>query len=398
MRVVITGMGAVTPMGRGVPVFWDALLRGVCGMRELTRFDLTDFPFTRGGEVDLATLPPLPPGPPIDLATHFAALAVEEAMQGAGLADANPSPSDTALVLATNFGGAASVEALLAAVAASTACPPGAFQAYDFQAAADYVAARWHLRGARTVLSLSCASGAAALGYGAGLIRAGRAKIVVTGGYDALSRFAWSGLGALRTMVKDAVRPFDRDRAGTMFSEGAGVLIIEEAEHAAHRGAPVLAELCGYGLNNNAYHMTAPAKRGAGTAAVMRLALVDAGLPPEAIDHINTHGTGTKPNDVTETEAIKDVFGAHAAQIPLTAIKSSTGHLMGAAGAVEAIASVLTIRDGVIPPTTNLRNRDPACDLDVVFDVKRPAAVRTVLSNSAGIGGCNAAVIVRQVP
>jgi len=200
----------------------------------------------------------------------------------------------------------------------------------------------------------------------------------------------------LRTMSREAVRPFDKNRDGTIFSEGAGALVVEEYEHAKRRGAPIVAELAGYGLNNNAFHMTAPAKEGAGSAAVMRMALADAGLRPDEVDHINAHGTGTKPNDVTETQAIKAVFGDHAGRMPVTSIKGSIGHLMGAAGSVEAIASILSLRDGLIPPTMNFREADPECDLDYVFHAPRTAAIKTVLSNSAGIGGCNAAVILRK--
>ena len=198
-------------------------------------------------------------------------------------------------------------------------------------------------------------------------------------------------------MTKDVVRPFDKNRAGTLFSEGAGALLLETEESARARGARIYAEVAGAGVNNNAFHMTAPSKEGAGSAAVMRAALADAGLRPEEVDHINAHGTGTKPNDVTETQAIKAVFGPHAYAMPITSIKSSAGHLMGAAGSIEAIASILSIRDGTIPPTTNYRDPDPECDLPLVANVKKEAAVRCVLSNSAGIGGCNAAVIFRGI-
>lgn len=396
-RVVVTGMGVVSPLGNDVARVWAALLRGDCGIRALTRFDTKDFAFSQGGEV--TDLPPLPPGlpaAPVDLATQFVLAAAAEAMQDARLTADSRTAVETGVVLATNFGGCLSGERCLTATAAGTPVAAADFAEAGFQRAADHVAAAWNLRGPRAVLSLSCASGTAALGWGMELIRAGRAKIVLTGGFDALSRFAWSGLGALRTMSKTAVRPFDAKRDGTIFSEGAGVLIIEDLDHALARGATIYAELAGHAENNNAFHMTAPAKEGAGSAAVMRAALADAGLPPTAIDHINAHGTGTGPNDVTETEAIKAVFGAHAGRMPITSIKSMIGHMMGAAGSVEAIASVLSIRDGVVPPTTNYAVPDPACDLDVVTNTKRTVALQTVLSNSAGIGGCNAAVIFRR--
>jgi 3-oxoacyl-(acyl-carrier-protein) synthase len=219
---------------------------------------------------------------------------------------------------------------------------------------------------------------------------------VLTGGYDALSPFAWSGLSALRTMTKDEIRPFDKNRAGTLFSEGAGAILIESLSHARHRGAPILAEFLGGWLNNNAHHMTAPAKAGAGSAEVMQGALRDGGVSPDRIDHVNAHGTGTKHNDVTETQAVAAVFGDRARRIPITANKSVIGHMMGAAGSVESIASVLSLRDQVVPPTIHYETPDPDCNLDYVVNAKRDAAMSVVLSNSAGIGGCNAAVVLAR--
>lgn len=393
MRIAITGLGAVTPIGLDVESFWAALCRGETGIRPVTRFDVKDMMFTRGGEIASFTLPPGlgAEAEGADLALRFMLGAAAQAVRQAGLDSPGPHP-DTGVVLSTNFGAVSSAEGALAAPVSDAA----GFENLSFQAGADLLARVWQFTGPALAVSLSCSSGTAAIALAADLIRAGRAKAVVAGGYDALSRFAWSGLSVLRTMSKDAVRPFDKARDGTIFSDGAGALVIEDYEAAVRRGAPILAEVLGYGLNNNAFHMTAPAKEGAGSAAVMRMALADAGLQPDAVDHINAHGTGTKPNDVTETQAIKAVFGAHAVAMPVTSIKASTGHMMAAAGSIEAIASVLTLRDGVIPPTMNFREADPECDLDYVFNAPRKAAVRTVLSNSAGIGGCNAAVILRK--
>ena len=396
MRVVVTGMGIVSPIGLDVPSFWSALLRGAGGIRPITRFSTADYPYTIGGEIREWALPAaLTAAAPVDLATQFMLAAAAQALQ-AGL-DAAVAAPESGVVLSTNFGGIVSGERLLACAHGKGSASGNDFIEYGAQACADHVARRGQFGGPRMVLSLSCSSGTAALGYGLDLIRAGRAQVVLTGGYDALSPFVWSGLSALRTMAKDAVRPFDRHRSGTIFSEGAGALVIEELEHARRRGAPLLAEVLGYGTNNNAFHMTAPAREGAGSARVMRLALADAGVAPDDIDHVNAHGTGTKPNDVTESQALKAVCGDRAYRIPVTAIKSTTGHMMGAAGSAEAIAAVLTLREGVIPPTTNLRERDPECDLDYVFNAPRAAAVTTVLSNSAGIGGCNAAVVLRRM-
>lgn len=391
--IVVTGMGAVSPYGIGVPRLWDALCNGESAIGDLTRFDLMDFAYTRGGEIRDFQLPKdcAATGANTDLATQFMLAAAAEALR-----ECFPAPSETGVVLATNFGGINSGENVITGLLGKRTAQPSDYSESLFQSCADHVAKQWHLGGPRFVLSLSCASGTAAIGYGMDLIRHGHAKAVLTGGYDALSRFAWSGLSALRTMTKDALRPFDKNRSGTLFSEGAGALLLEDEESARERGATIYAEIAGYGANNNAFHMTAPAKEGAGSAAVMQMALHDARMKPEEIDHINAHGTGTKPNDVTETQAIKKVFGAHAYTMPITSIKSSSGHLLGAAGSIEAIASILSIRDQLIPPTTNYRDPDPECDLPCVANVKKSMVLRAVLSNSAGIGGCNAAVIFRR--
>lgn len=388
-------MGVVSPVGIGVADFWSAICAGSYGIRPLTRFDVSSLAYTEGGEIagfvsqhgGVSDIPV-----EVDLATRYMLCAAAEAVGDAGLMDAN-SLRTAGVVLGTNFGGVMSGEALLAEMAGKDRADASLVSELLFQGAADRVAGVFGFCGPRMVLSLSCASGSAAIAHAAELIRLGRATAVLVGGYDALSPFAWSGLSALRTMTKDVIRPFDRNRAGTLFSEGAGALLLESFDSATARGAAIHADVLGYAMNNNAHHMTAPAKRGAGSAAVMREALVMSGLAPDGVDHINTHGTGTKYNDLTETEAIKDVFGTHAAHISITSIKSTIGHMMGAAGAVEAIASIQTIRAGVIPPTIHYETPDPECDLDLVANAKREAAVNVALSNSAGIGGCNAAVI-----
>ena len=390
-RVVVTGMGAVTPLGMSVAESWGAMCRGESGIRPISRFDTAGWTYRVAGEIraDIGD------GSGPDRATALMLRAAREAFQDSFGGDGSP-PVDAGVVVSTNFGGSAAVEHLIGHVLGKEEARAEHFSDYGFQACADRVAAEWGLSGPRAVLSLSCSSGSAALGYGADLVRAGRADVVLTGGYDALSRFAWSGLSALRTMTKDQLRPFDLARSGTIFSEGAGALVVEALEHAEARGAKLHAELLGYGTNNNAFHMTAPAKEGAGTAAVMQMALDDAAVQPDEIDHINAHGTGTKYNDATETAAIKTVFGVHARRISVTSIKSMTGHMMGAAGSVEAIASVRALQTGRVPPTINFREPDPECDLDYAFNETREQDVRTVLSNSAGIGGCNAAVVLRR--
>ncbi len=396
-RVVITGMGVVSPLGHGVDRLWAALCNGDDGIGSISRFDTTGFAFQQAGQIN--QMPPLPASiqaEQLDPANHFVLAAVDQAVNAAQLNVEPAIAADTGVVLSTNFGSSAAGERFLAAAAEGEKGTAVDFGALSFQHCAELVKNQYGLGRLGTVLSLSCTSGTAALGYGFDMIRAGHAKAIITGGYDALSRFAWSGLSVLRTMTKDKVRPFDKNRAGTIFSEGAGAIVVEDLAHAKARGATILAEVLGHALNNNAYHMTAPAKEGAGTAAVMAAALQDAGLEPDSIDHINAHGTGTKHNDVTETQAIKTVFGEHAYRIPITSIKSMLGHTMGATGSLEAIASVMSIRNNVIPPTTNFEEPDPECDLDYVTNEKRETEMKIVLSNSAGIGGCNAAVILGE--
>lgn len=396
-RIFVTGMGAITPLGFSVAETWRALLAGTSAIGPLDLFDLGGMACTKAGQIRNFTPPAaiLAAGAR-DRATGFAAAACLEALTQANLmapSAIHPPPAtrhlSIALVTATNFGALDHAENALVSDA------PSASTARDLSAGvtSNLVAAALGLTGPRATLTLSCAAGAAGLAYASGLIRHGRAERVLVVGYDAISRFAWSGLCALRTMSKDCVRPFDLNRSGTIFTEGAAALLLESETSCRHRRGIPLAELVGWGTNNNGFHITAPAPRGAGSAQAMRQALARAGLLPEAIDHINAHGTGTKPNDSTESQAIADVFGAHAPHIPVTSIKSSLGHMLGAAGTIEAITAVLSLREGVIPPTTNFETPDPECAVDLVANQPRAVTMRHVLSNSAGIGGCNAAVI-----
>jgi len=382
-RIFVTGMGAITPLGFSVNETWRGLLAGHSAIGPLDLFDLGGISCTQAGQIRHFT----PPAaiPVADRATGFAVAACMEALAQASIfPNRNQEPGirnvpPIALVTATNFG--------TLDHNASALVNEGPF------ATADRLATALNLTGPRATITLSCAAGAAGLAYAAGLIRHHRAARVLVVGYDAISRFAWSGLCALRTMTKDRVRPFDLNRNGTIFSEGAAALLLESETSCHDRPAAPLAELLGWGTNNNGFHITAPSPRGAGSALAMRQALRRASLTPDAIDHINAHGTGTKANDATESQAIADVFGAHAPRIPVTALKSSLGHMLGAAGTIEAVASVLSLREGVIPPTTNFETPDPECAVNLVIHRPREANLRYVLSNSAGIGGCNAAVI-----
>jgi len=390
--IAITGLGAVTPYGSGIEALWSALLRGDSAISDMDLFELGGIACTRAGVIrDYVPPAGFEVGP---RASGFAAGACLEALQHADLLDDPAALAETALITASNFGDIDSGERALIPVD----CPEHAAADSRHCAHADpaaRLASVFGLGSLRLPLSLSCASGASAAATAANLITAGHVTRVLIVGYDALSRFSWSGLCSLRTMTKDAVRPFDVNRSGTIFTEGAAAVLLERADLCAARGAQPLALLNGWATGNNGHHMTAPAPRGAGSEYVMRNALAHAGISPDAVEHINAHGTGTKPNDTTETQAIQDLFGCRAASIPVTSVKGLLGHMLGAAGSVELAVSVLSLQRGIIPPTGNLLNHDPECALDVVTS-PRNVALSCVLSNSAGFGGCNAAVVLTR--
>ena len=381
-------MGIISPLGNDIDSFWNALCAGKSGIGQINVCNLADSTFQQGGEVaeiplsaDLTSK--LPKN---DRGLQMVVSAAKQAIDHSGL----PDPAKTAVVLATNFASAGTLDEDLGLPS------PWGQGNIEYQTAADSIAQIWNLKGPRSTISLSCSSGAAAIGYGADLIRNGHADYVIAGGYDAINRFAWAGLGLLRTMTEDKVRPFDKNRAGTLFSEGAGIVILESYESAKLRNSQILAELCGFGFNNNAYHMTAPPQNGQGIADAMTMALKEAEISPDTVDHINTHGTGTKLNDITETQAIKQVLGKHAEKTPITSIKSMTGHMMGAAGSVEAIATVLSIINAKIPPTINMTEPDPECDLPIPTDGPLDAEIKVAISNSSGIGGNNISLVFKK--
>ncbi len=387
-RIFVTGMGAVTPYGASVARLWQGLLAGESGISAIDRFELGGIACVKGGQIRNYTPPATPhPLPRPDLATGFALGACTEA-----LAQAGGDTTDTGLVTASNFGALDEGERALAGEAPDTSLEACA-QALPTRR----LAAALGLEGPAVTLSLSCAASAVALAHAAALLRAGRARRLLVAGYDALSRCAWSGLCSLRTMTRDCVRPFDLNRSGTLFSEGACALVLERADFCTARGGEPLAELAGWATGNNGFHMTAPPPRAAGSTHVMRQALAMAGRAPEAVDHINAHGTGTRPNDLTEAQAFHDLFGARADAIPVTANKGAIGHLLGAAGGIEAIVSILSLRHGLIPPTANFETPDPEARVDLVAGAPREVSLACVLSNSAGFGGCNAAVLLTKV-
>jgi len=389
-RIVITGMGAIAPNGNSVAEFWEVLSAGQCAIAPITHFDASPFRNSIGGEVRGFPLP----SPDASRANAYALAAIEQAISDANLADA--ALHEAGIVLATNFGGCECGERFLAARLHGEVLPSAGLDEYSFQAAIRQAAARFGLRGPSAVLSLSCASGVAAIGYAVDLVREGRCERVIAGGYDELSRMSYSGLSALRAITPDIIRPFDKNRNGTIFSEGAGVVVVESLESARQRGAAIHAEILGHAMNNDAFHMTAPDQSGKGIIAVMKSALDDASIKSTDVHHINAHGTGTQYNDKIETAAIKAAFGDHARALTITANKSMIGHTCGAAGTLESIATIRTIQTGIVPPTIHLETPDPDCDLDYVPGTARRQDIRIALNNSYGIGGTNAAIVLAR--
>lgn len=405
-RVVVTGMGVVSPVGVGADAFWTALRQGVSGIGPITRFDASGLPSQIAGEVrGFDPLAYLPRRDVVrtDTFIHYALIAANEAVADAKLAIASRSERVGASV-GTGMGG---VPLLMATYDEYQRTGPGAISPYAMPGllpnmAAGWVSLRAGTRGPIAAATTACAAGAQAIGDAFRMIQHGEADAMLAGGTDALLHpivvGAFCALRALSTHNAEparASRPFDRERDGFVLAEGCGILVLEELEMARARGAHVYAELVGYGLTADAYHPTAPAVEG--PARAMALALADAGLQPEEIDYINAHGTSTPQNDINETRAIRQVFGAHAARLAVSSTKSMTGHLIGAAGAVEAIATVLAVKTGLVPPTINYRTPDPECDLDCVPNDARPMAVRAAMSNAFAFGGTNAVLVFAQV-
>ena len=391
-NVVVTGLGAVSPVGIGVENFWDAMASGRSGIAPVTRFDCSSFRNNIAGEVkgfDPSTLGEDAAG--LSRCHQYALAATLEAVADAALPESLR--TETGLCGGTNFGSLEWGQQHLAAPFKEEASDPKWWEQFRFASGIDLIASRLALCGPRGLLSLSCASGVAALGFAADTIRWGRAKAMIAMGYDELSMYCYSGLSALRAITPDIIRPFDKNRKGTLFAEGAGALVLEAETSARERGATIYARILGHAMNNDAFHMTAPDKTGKGIIALMKAALADAAIEPEQVGHINAHGTGTPFNDKSETNCVKAVFGDHAYNMPMISMKSMMGHTMGAAGSLESIGAILTMTRGIIPPTINLEEPDPECDLDYVPGHARQQQVDTILCNSYGFGGTNAAMI-----
>jgi 3-oxoacyl-[acyl-carrier-protein] synthase II len=408
-RVVVTGLGVVTSVGHDVPGFWEALLAGRSGVGRVTHFDPTDYACQIGAEVrdwDAARYMDPKEARRNDRYTHFGFVAARQAVADSGLAMASEDGDRVGVIIGSGIGGMQTYETQLRNLfeRGPRKVSPFTIPALIINMCSGLVAIEYGARGPNFGVVSACASGTHALGEAAHAIRRGDADVMIAGGTEAaITPFAYASFCAMKAMStrndepQKASRPFDRSRDGFVMGEGAGILVLESLEHARARGARIYCELAGYAATCDAFHITQPDPEGKGLSLAMRRALAGAGAQPQEVDYVNAHGTSTPYNDRFETLAIKRVFGEHAAKLPVSSTKSMTGHLLGAAGGIESVVCVKAIETGRIPPTINLEERDPECDLDYVSEGARTAAVRTVLSNNLGFGGQNAAVVFRAL-
>ncbi len=405
-RVVVTGMGTLNPLGYDVASTWAAVGAGRSGIGPITLFDAANYQTRIAGEVkDFDPVARFGRKEARRMArlTQLALAATEEALADAGLKENADARRRAGVIVGSGMGALDPIQE-----AADTLRERGPGRVSPFfvpmmlaDTPATLISITHGLTGPNLAVYTACATGNNALGEAAATIRRGAADVMLAGGTEAcilpLALAGFSSMGALSTRNDEptrASRPFDAGRDGFVVSEGAAVLVLEEREHALARGAVIHGELLGYGAGADAYHITMPGEAGEGAAEAMRAALLDAGLTTADVDYINAHGTSTPLNDRAETAAIKRLFGERAYEIPISATKSMTGHLLGAAGALEAIICLLALRDGLIPPTLNYEQPDPACDLDYVPNAPRPADLRVIMSNAFGLGGHNATIVL----
>ena len=410
-RVVVTGLGLVSPVGIGVEASWKALVAGQSGVGPITQFDCSTFPTRIAGEVR-----GFEPGDFMDKKEarrndrfiQFAMAAAEMAMRDAGLDMAKEDPEQVGCIVGAGIGGLGTIEdtGKIFAEKGVRKISPFFIPSLIINLAPGQISIRYGMKGPNLSPVSACATGNHSIGDALMYIERGMADVMVAGGCEAtITPLGIGGFCAARAMSErndapeKASRPYDKDRDGFVAGEGAGILILEEYEHARRRGARIYAELCGYGATADAHHVTSPAPEGEGGQRAMRMALKDAGLAPEAVGYVNTHGTSTPQGDVAECQAINKVFGAHAQAsggLVVSSTKSMTGHLLGAAGGAEAVIAILALTHGVVPPTINVENQDPECQLDVVPNVARQKRLDVVMSNSFGFGGTNAVLVFKK--
>ncbi|NME44448.1 beta-ketoacyl-ACP synthase II [Faecalicoccus pleomorphus] len=406
-RVVITGLGAVSPIGNDVNTVWNSIEQGVCGIAPITHFDTSDYKVKLAGEVKDLDMEAYFSKRDLkfnDRFTQFARIVSKQAMIDAGFEKDPDDAMRFGCMIGSGIGGIDTIEQ-----ASKTLEGRGPSRVSPFfipmslaNLAAGQVAIDWGLKGATSCVVTACAAASNAIGEAFHRIRDGYEDVMLTGGSEAaVTPLAIAGFQSMRALhtgedVSRASIPFDADRSGFVMGEGAGALVLEELEHAKARGAKIYAEIVGYGASCDAYHITAPLDDGSGGAQAMVQAIEDAKIVPEAIDYINAHGTSTPLNDKTETAAVKAAFKEHAYKLAMSSTKSNTGHLLGASGAIEAIISIKALQNGLIPPTIHYQNPDAQCDLDIVANTPRKQDIRYAMSNSLGFGGHNASLIFKK--
>lgn len=401
-RIVVTGYGAITPLGLTASATWEALLAGQSGVGPLTLFDTSQFEIHTAAEVkgfDPAAVVGAKSARRMDRFEQLANAATQEALAHSGLTITDENNRRIGLSVGSAFGGIMSMVEQITTLNARGPRDVDPLGLTKFMTTSPSITINHNIKGPSFSAASACATGADGIGLAYRLLREGVVDVMLAGGADA-------AIASLTVAIFDRMRahshrpdhtpsPFSADRDGLIIGEGAAVLVLERLEHARERGASILAELIGYGATSDAYHIVAQPEDGAGAAAAIRAALADAGITPDQIDYINAHGTGTSINDSAETMAIKSALGERAYHIPISSTKSMTGHMMGAAGAAEAIFCIQAIQNGIVPPTINYNTPDPACDLDYIPNQAREAQVRIAMSNSFGFGGHNAVLIFR---
>ena len=407
-RVVITGMGTVNPLGNSVQESWENVKAGACGIGPITKFDTTDFPVKLAGEVknlDVEELIGKKEAKRMDRYTQLAVIAAKEAVADSGLDFANEDTDRCGVIVSSGIGGLSTIEAEHAKGMEKgfNKVSPFFIPMVISNMAAGQIAIAYGLHAMCSCVVTACASSNNAIGDAFHHIRDGYAEVMVCGGSEGcITELGIGGFASMKALntTEDAFRasiPFDKERNGFVMGEGAGILVLEEYTHALARGAKIYGEIAGYGSNCDAYHITAPNPEGTGGAACMKLAIADADMKPEEIDYINAHGTSTHLNDSGETKAIRLAFGEWANHLMVSSTKSMTGHLLGGAGAVEAIFTTLAVQNDYVPATINYKVFDEECDLDIVPNEGRNAKVRAAVSNALGFGGHNASIVIRKV-
>lgn len=408
-RVVVTGIGVISALGTGVEKNWNALLLGNSGVDRITRFDASELPTQIAGEIKDFNAEEFIDKKEIkkmDLFIQYALAAAEMAMQDSALVINEENAERVGVLVGSGLGGLPTIEKYHEALGEGgyKKVSPFFIPMLIINLAPGQISIRYGAKGPNFSVVSACAAGTHAIGEAYQIIRRGDADAMITGGAEStITPLAIAGFNAMKALStrnddpQGASRPFDKDRDGFVMGEGAGILVLEEYEAAKARGAKIYAEVVGYGLTGDAYHLTAPAPEGEGAARCMKMALKGAGLNPDEVDYINAHGTSTPFNDYYESLAIKTALGAHSRKVMVSSTKGMTGHALGAAGGIEAVFSLLAMERGVVPPTINYQTPDPDCDLDYVPNIARQATVNVAMSNSLGFGGTNATIIFKKV-